>query len=147
MNLYLEPSGLAKPYLGEADAYLVRAAVEAADVVGTSVLSLAEVMSSVFRAQRSGTITGDQAASIAEVFTQDWVHYFRIAVQDETVVLASSLIQKWPLRGFDAVHLASALSWQTMTGEGVVFMSFDRQLRTAADGERLWLLPEGHQLS
>jgi len=51
--------------------------------------------------------------------------------------LARDLIQRHPLRGFDAVHLASALSLKNALGEEVTFSAADGRLLRAAGAENL----------
>jgi hypothetical protein len=50
------------------------------------------------------------------------------------------LIQRHPLRGFDAVHLASALRLKTALGGEITFAAADGRLLKAAEAENLKLL-------
>jgi predicted nucleic acid-binding protein len=45
---------------------------------------------------------------------------------------AEALAWEHGLRGYDAVHLASALTWQESVGEQIVLATFDQQLWEAA---------------
>jgi hypothetical protein len=59
---------------------------------------------------------------------------------DEALSLARELIQRHPLRGFDAIHLASALILKSSLGEQVTFAGADeRQLKAAAKEQLLAL--------
>jgi predicted nucleic acid-binding protein len=71
------------------------------------------------------------------VFERDWQAYIRVDLQDEILVLARDLIQRHTLRGFDAIHLASALSLKTALSEDVTFAAADERLLRAAKAERL----------
>jgi len=45
------------------------------------------------------------------------------------------------LRGYDAVHLAAAATWQDAIGEAVTLATFDRRLWAAAEKEGLLAFP------
>jgi hypothetical protein len=53
---------------------------------------------------------------------------------------AEALAWEYGLRGYDAVHLASALTWQESVGEQIVLATFDEQLWEAAKraGLKAW---------
>ena len=50
---------------------------------------------------------------------------------------AGELAERRALRGFDAIHLASALEVEQLTGSTPSFACFDDRLREAASAERL----------
>jgi len=52
-------------------------------------------------------------------------------------VLARDLLRKHPLKGFDAIHLASAIRLRTALAEDMMFAAADTRLLDAARGERL----------
>ena len=54
---------------------------------------------------------------------------------------AASLAWEYGLRGYDAVHLATALLWQETIGEPVTLATFDRQLWQAGDQAGLTTWP------
>jgi hypothetical protein len=58
-------------------------------------------------------------------------------LEDNVLLLARDLIQRRPLRGFDAVHLASALSLKIALGEEITFAAADGRLLKAAEAENL----------
>ena len=70
-------------------------------------------------------------------FEQDWESDIRVDLRDEILLLARDLIRRHPLRGFDAVHLASALSLRNAIREDVTFAAADTRLLRAAQFERL----------
>jgi hypothetical protein len=51
-----------------------------------------------------------------------------MSVPESLVVRAGELAFEQDLRGYDAVHLAAALTWAEGMGESVTFATFDRQL-------------------
>lgn len=70
-------------------------------------------------------------------FESDWLAYVRVELQDEVLALARDLIQRHPLEGFDAVHLASALRLKIALDEEIRFAAADKNLLKAAQAERL----------
>jgi hypothetical protein len=52
-------------------------------------------------------------------------------------MIARDLIQRHPLHGFDAVHLASAVSLKAALGEEMTFVAADERLLRAAEAEKL----------
>ena len=58
------------------------------------------------------------------------------------MALADTLAWDYGLRGYDAVHLASALTWQEALGEPVLLATFDKQLWSAAPKAGVAIWPE-----
>ncbi len=58
-------------------------------------------------------------------------------LRDEILRLARDLIRQHPLRGFDAIHLASALSVKRAVGEDLTFGAAAVRLLRAAESEGL----------
>jgi predicted nucleic acid-binding protein len=52
------------------------------------------------------------------------------------------IVQRHPLRGLDAIHLASALHVREESSEQVLFVCGDRRLLAAARAEGLTVVPE-----
>jgi hypothetical protein len=63
-------------------------------------------------------------------------------VSEALVSRAEMLAWDYGLRGYDAMQLASALTWQESIGEDVFLGTFDGQLREAAPGAGLKVWPE-----
>jgi uncharacterized protein len=58
-------------------------------------------------------------------------------MQRSIMELTRELVLRHPLRGFDAIHLASALRLRERIGEAVQFVASDRRLLVAAKNEGL----------
>jgi predicted nucleic acid-binding protein len=63
----------------------------------------------------------------------------RVAVSDEVVRLAGDIADRGALRGYDAMHLATALL--TGLGEDVIMLTWDRPQARAALGSGLSVAP------
>ena len=55
---------------------------------------------------------------------------------------AEGLAWEHGLRGYDAIQLASALTWRESVGEEIVLATFDRQLWDASERTGLKVWPE-----
>jgi predicted nucleic acid-binding protein len=60
-------------------------------------------------------------------------------ITEDVAVLAVDLAEKYGLRGFDAIHLASALAIKKAVAAPVIFSSADARLNKAAVEESLKL--------
>jgi len=67
-----------------------------------------------------------------QVFRADWENLIRLQMTEVLVSRAEALACDHGLRGYDAVHLASAVFWQDMPGEPTTVACYDRQFWKAA---------------
>lgn len=134
---YLDTSALIKRFVIEKGSPLIQTLVAREGPVATAKIAYAEVYASLARKQREGHLPRRQYALACRQFENDWLAYIRVDLQDEILFLARDLIQRHSLRGFDAIHLASALSLKTALGEDVTFAAADERLLRAARAERL----------
>jgi predicted nucleic acid-binding protein len=140
--LYLDASALVKRYVAERGTREVAEAIASAEVVGTSLITRAETAAALAKAVRVGALTRDEAASALQVFRSEWPNLVRVQATEVLVARADELAWDLGLRGYDAVHLASALVWQDGMGERVTVATFDRQLWEAAEGRGLAVFPD-----
>jgi uncharacterized protein len=137
VNLYLDTSSLAKLFLKEEESEATLAAVREGEVVGTSLVSYVEMRSLVSRRLRERLITREESERILDVFDSDWQRFGKIPVDQDLLTKAGKLLMKHPLRSLDAIHLSSALLFQDLLGEPIVFMTADQRLQRAAEKEKL----------
>jgi len=130
--LYLDASALVKRYIAEPGTSEVAEAIAAADVIGTSIISRAETAAALAKAVHTGTLTRQEAASALQVFRSEWPDLVRIQATEMLIARADALAWELGLRGYDAVHLASALLWKDGMGEQVTMATFDHKLWEAA---------------
>lgn len=137
MILYLDSSCLAKLYLEESGSEEVKDAVDAAEEIATSMVAEAEVRSALARRRREGDFTASEYAKAKNDFRNDWQTFLHIQVSDGISAFAGNLAELHNLRGFDAIHLASALSVVDGEDGQTWFFSADARLNTAAKREGL----------
>ena len=133
MTLYLDTSSLVKLYVTEAGSDVVRQLVGNARVVATSVVAYAETRASLARLRREGALTGSKLVSAKREFEEQWPTYLTLEATDSLCRAAGELAEKYSLRGFDSIHLAS---FGEVAGRAGVadtrFSSFDARLNVAA---------------
>ena len=141
---YLDTSALVKHLVAEKGSERIREIVGAGEPVATSKIGYAEVYSALTRRRREGDLSARQYTRACRNFEEDWETYVRVDLRDEVLLVARDLIKRRPLRGFDAIHLASALTLGRELGEPITFVAADARLIDAAEDEKLRVLnPEG----
>jgi len=135
--IYLDTSALVKLYCREEGTDEVKAAVERAKTVSTSLLTFVETKSAFVRKHRDGGISSTVYQEISKQFQMDWREFVVIGVTDEIVLSAGALVESDQLRAADAIHLASAKKTQQVSGVETVFYVADRALERAAKAEGL----------
>lgn len=141
MIVYLDASALVKRYVAEAGSAEVEGLILTAEIVGTSVISRAEVAAALAKAVRAGVLHHDEAGQALGVFRAQWMDVVRLQLTEAIVARADALAWERGLRGYDAVHLATALFWQDAIGEPVTLATFDRQLWEGARATALTVWP------
>jgi predicted nucleic acid-binding protein len=140
--LYLDASAAVKRYVTEPGTAEVHQAMEASSIVGTGLISRAEIAAALAKAARMGVLLPDEAEAALEAFRVEWPDYIRIQITEALVARADSLAWQHGLRGYDAVHLATALTWQDGMGEPVTLATFDRRLWESARQSGLLVFPD-----
>lgn len=142
MIVYFDASVLVKRYLAETGSAAVERLFANTELPGTSLISRAEVSAALRKAVRMSAITLEEGAEALKAFRSHWIHLARLKVEETTVAQADALAWEYDLRGYDAVHLASALLWQEAVGEPVTLAAFDQQLWNAAQKAGFAVWPE-----
>ncbi len=133
MTLYLDTSSLIKLYVAEAGTDLVRRLVGDAAVVATSAITYAETRAALARLRREGELSRSRFASAKGEFEEQWPAYLTLEVTDSLSRVAGGLAERYRLRGYDSVHLASFAAVARRAGPRETrFSSFDDRLNRAA---------------
>ncbi|MGH7814173.1 MAG: type II toxin-antitoxin system VapC family toxin [Candidatus Binataceae bacterium] len=121
MILYLDTSAMVKLYVAERGSEAAREAVAAAERAATNILAYAEARSAFARRYRTNQLASLEFGRIKREFDADWVHFDQLPADSETVRLAGDFSERFGLRAYDAVHLASANLLQAAIGSPVAF--------------------------
>ena len=144
--LYLDSSALFKRYQNEPGTQALNARLreESKGIrsVFTSVLTYAEIHATFARRARQKLLSAEEAITVQDEFDADWVLSISpIELTTGVLAFVRNLVKGFPLRGADAIHLASALWLRDMARLGMkadqyagplVFVSSDKQLAKAA---------------
>lgn len=142
MITYLDTSALVKAYVREFGSEEVMQLIRVATVVGTSRVSKAEMAAALATAARIKYVNAVDAKQAWQDFQANWRTLYKMAVSETVVDKAASLAWEYGLRGYDAVHLATASLWQETIGEPVTLATFDFQLWVAGEKAGLSVWPE-----
>jgi predicted nucleic acid-binding protein len=148
--LYLDSSALIKRYQKELGTEALNARLRESKglrSVFTSVLTYAEMHAVFARRVREKLLSAAEAATVQDEFDADWVLSIGpIELGPGVLAFVRDLVRGFPLRGADAIHLASALWLRDMARLGMkvelytgplVFVCSDKQLAKAAAKSRL----------
>jgi uncharacterized protein len=137
--LFLDTSALVKLYIAEPGSERMRKAVSSGGPIAVSDLAFAEIHAAFARRGREDLLLAAELEQIRLVFADDWERLTQIPLGVEVLKLVPRLCLRHPLRGADAVHLASALLLHE-EGLEVTFACSDRRLLEAAAAEGLGTL-------
>lgn len=146
--LYVDSSVLVKRYVREAGTDGLNRRMQqalSADVpILTSVLTYAEIHATLARRLKEQLLRVAEYHKAAVQFDSDWRTYLsQVDLLQVVLDFVPDLVKKYPLKGADAIHLASAL-WAanavqtgraTKPASEVVFVTSDKQLAGAAKTE------------
>lgn len=148
-SLFLDSNVVAEYYHSERGSTWVRRTVDADDTVCfVSTLAVVEVTSALSRLRREKQLSRRRLQEMIERFYGE-LHVQRFLSRDidrETLEFAAMLTLRYPLKAYDAVQVASALSLHNLPDDpDYLFVSSDQQVLNAARLEGLNIAnPEDH---
>jgi len=141
MILYLDTSALVKRYFLEQQSNDLLSRWVQAELIVTSSVAYAETVASIFRKKKESGLGEEVIQQVVDAFFLDWKSFFRVEVTDELNETVLRVVQSYALRGFDAIHLASAVLTRGSLPEDFLFACFDQRLAEAAREEGLVTFP------
>ena len=132
---YLDSSALIKLFVTERGSAFVQRLVARDLPIATAKIAYVEVYAGLSRKRRDGDLPDLPYARACREFEREWQAYVRVDLRDEIVWLARDLVRRHPLRGFDAIHLATALSLRERFREEVTLAAADERLLQASRAE------------
>ena len=141
---YFDSSALVKRYVTEVGTGWVRSLVSPVEgnLSLLSRVTTIEIRSALARRRRNGVISQDEHAFALEALRVHSLSQYRLLELDVSVAgLAGDLLERYPLRAYDAVQLASALlTHDTLQAIGLPLLTFlaaDDRLLAVAQAEGL----------
>ena len=110
------------------------------DVVATATVAYAEAYAGLTRRRRDGSLSAAGYARACRHFERDWSGLLRVELSPHVLERAREVIQRRGLRGFDGIHLASALVLQTELHETLSLVGADDRLLRAAEAEGMTVI-------
>lgn len=139
MRCYFDTSAVIKWFVDEVGSSECIDALEMADASWTCRVTYPETRAVVAALRRGGRIDEARTTAIRTAFDEvRWPRLSVVEVTDELARHAGDLAERHAPRGFDAIHLAAAL---TISGDDLVVVTWDRRLWAAAQSEGLRILP------
>ena len=128
MRLYLDSSALMKCYLPEPGCDRVLASFAEATETILSALVIPEGVAVLNRCRREGRISDAQYRDLKKMLMADAAHATVLDLGPSAITRAVQCLEKAPLRGSDAVHVASALECRPDR-----FLTADQRQHAAAE--------------
>lgn len=132
MICYLDTSALIKLYIEEDGTKIVQKLIKSSNILATSVVTYAESMAAFKRSLVEKFICEEEYGLCLSNFKDDWLNYLTVNIDNNLIFLAGDLAGKYNMRGFDSIHLASAVSLREKIGKDIIFLCWDKRLVNAA---------------
>lgn len=133
MTVYLDTSSLVKLYVAEPGSDRVRRLIGRASMVATSLVAYPEARAALARLRRERGLDARGFARAKRDLDADWPKFVGVELTTSLCREAGDLAERYRLRGYDAVHLASFAELARRTGvRNTRFSSFDDRLNRSA---------------
>ncbi len=142
MILYFDSSALVKRYVEEQGSSDVLDWMDNSKLNGTVLVTRAEVAAAITRAVRRQYVSQEDAQQFLDMFHKEWSGFTRLPITEPLVARAEALACEHNLRGYDAIHLAAALTWQELLDLPVTVVTYDKELAKAARALGVAVYPE-----
>ena len=136
--VYVDASAVLKLCVEEPGSRLAARLWDGADAVVTSRICDAEVRATLAAGQRAGLLDAQAHAQALRIWERLRPATYVVEVSEEITNRAAELLTRHPLRGADALHLASAMLLET---PDLLVAVWDEHLAAAARAEHLTVLP------
>lgn len=127
MNVFFDPSALAKRYVQESGSDRVETILSSASALGISIICVSEIVSALCRRRREGKLSQQQYREAKRALFADVQDASVVDLTDQVVARAVDFLERWPLRSSDSLQLACAAEWAAH-----LFVSADGQQCAAA---------------
>lgn len=128
---YFDTSVLVKRYVREQGSPRARVLLRRYRFLSSAVVPV-EVMSALRRRRASGELSQQNFAAILTRIREDRAYWQLVEVSPLVLAQAEELVQRAPVTTLDAIHVASALAFQTASGIRIPFITGDTRQQDAA---------------
>ena len=127
LNVFFDSSALAKRYIEEKGSHQVQVILSSASSLAVSVICVPEIVSALCRRRRERKLSIEEYRNARASVISDIDDATVIGLTEEVIGQAVALLEQFPLRSADALHVACASAWSTD-----LFASADARQCTAA---------------
>jgi len=138
---YFDTSAVVKRYVLEPGSLQVRGWLRRHDFLSSAITPV-EILSALGRRKQSGELSEKNFTAAIRRVGSDRTRWELIELGAVVLNRAEEIIQQGPMRALDAIHIASALAFQTAAGRRIPFLTGDRRQREAAERmslEVIWI--------
>lgn len=138
---YFDSSAVAKRYILEPGSLQVRGLLRRHDFLSSAIKPL-EILSALGRPKQTGKLSEKNLTAAVRRVGSDRTRWELIELGAVVLNQAEEIIQQGPMRALDAIHIASALVFQTAAGLRIPFVTGDGRRRDAAERmslEVIWI--------
>ena len=113
LNVFFDSSALAKRYIVETGSDRVQAILSSASGLAVSVLCIPEIVSALCRRRRERKLSPEEYRRSQAAILSDIDDATVIGITEGVIAQAVALLEQFPLRSADALHIACASEWST----------------------------------
>ena len=113
LNVFFDSSALAKRYIEEKGSDQVQVVLSSASALAVSVICIPEILSARCRRRRERKLSTEAYRDAKVSVLSDIDDATVIGITDEVTAQAVALLERFPLRSADALHVACASEWST----------------------------------
>jgi predicted nucleic acid-binding protein len=108
LNVFVDSSALAKRYVEEKGSDQVQAILSSASALAVSVICIPEIVSALCRRRRERKVSTQEYQNAKASLLSDIDDATVIGITEEVIAQAAALLEQFPLRSADALHVACA---------------------------------------
>ena len=127
MNVFFDSSAFAKRYIEEKGSDQVQAVLSSASALAVAVICVPEIVSALCRHRRERKLTTEEYRKTKASLLTDIGDATVISITEEVIAESVALLEQFPLRSADALHIACASEWST----DLFVSADDRQCKAA----------------
>jgi len=127
LNVFFDSSALAKRYIEEKGSDQVQVILSSASDLAVSVICVPEIISALCRRRRERKLSAKEYRNARASVLSDLDDATIVGITEEVVAQAVALLERFPLRSADALHIACASEWST----DLFVSADDRQCKAA----------------
>ena len=127
LNVFFDSSALAKRYIEEQGSDQVQAILSSASALAVSVICVPEIVSALCRRRRERKLSTEEYRNAKVSLLTDIDDATVIGITEEVIAQGVALLEQFPLRSADALHVACASEWSA----DLFISADDRQCKAA----------------